>query len=195
MDEPVFDMETCLRRVLQGEEAASRELMDHLYPLVVKVVRAHLPRRTGEEDLCQMIFIKIFTNLQQYSGRVPLEHWVSRIAVNTCLNALKAEQIRPELRWADLSEEEAGVLQALQTNEGELDPGEALASRELVEVILATLNPEDRLIVNLLHIEGHTLAEASQITGWNIALVKVRAFRARLRLKNALNALINEGNP
>ena len=59
---------------------AARELVQRLYPLVLRMVRAHRPQRAAEEDLCQMIFIKIFQKLDQFSGKVPLEHWVSRIA-------------------------------------------------------------------------------------------------------------------
>ena len=63
-----------------------------LYPLVAKLVRAHRPARSAEEDLCQMIFIKIMQKLSQFSGKVPLEHWVSRIAINTCINQIQAEK-------------------------------------------------------------------------------------------------------
>jgi RNA polymerase sigma-70 factor (ECF subfamily) len=194
MLESVFDMEACLTRVRRGDEQAARECMEHLYPLVLKLVRAHLPKRTAEEDMCQMIFIRMFSNLQYFSGKVPVEHWVSRISINTCLNVLKSESIRPEVHWADLSPEEAGVLETLHATQSDLDLSEAIASRELLDTLLAGLNAQDRLIVNLLHIEGHTLAEACQITGWNLALVKVRAFRARQRLKKALHRIMKEGN-
>src|SRR5437016_6340817 len=91
-----FDEEDSLHRIEQGDEVAARELLRHFHPFVLKLVRAHLPRRISEEDLVQMIFIKVFHKLNQYTGRMPLEHWISRIAVNTCLNALKAEKIRPD---------------------------------------------------------------------------------------------------
>ena len=55
---------------------------------------SHRSRRTPEEDVCQMIFIKVFQKLSQFSGNVPLEHWVSRVAVNTCLNQIESEKIR-----------------------------------------------------------------------------------------------------
>src|SRR6202008_2002342 len=99
-----------------------RLLLHHLYPFVIKLVRAHLPRRTSEEDLAQIIFMKIFANLDQYSGLVPLEHWVSRIAINACLNQLRVEKVRPELRWSDLTEEEAFVLQSLAATSEEIHP-------------------------------------------------------------------------
>jgi len=92
-------------RARSGDDDAARELIRQLYPLVAKIVRGYRPRRTAEEDLAQMIFVKVFQNLAQYSGKVPISHWVSRIAVNTCRNQLMAEKARPELRHADLSEE------------------------------------------------------------------------------------------
>jgi len=186
-------MQACVERAKQRDETAARELMQQLYPLVLKLVRGHLPRRTGEEDLCQMIFIKIFQNLEQYSGKVPVEHWVSRIAINTCLNQLQSEKVRPELRWADLSEEEATVLQNLSEKSDAPSIAEAIASREVVDKLLGELQPQDRLVINLMHIEGYSLQEISQITGWNTTLVKVRAFRARQRLKNVFNQLMAEG--
>src|SRR6201984_588031 len=100
-----------VQAALEHDDEAARTLVRQLYPLVAKVVRAHRPRRTAEEDLCQMIFIKVFQKLSQYSGKVPLEHWVSRIAVNTCLSQIEAEKGPPELRHADLSVGEQTVLE------------------------------------------------------------------------------------
>src|ERR1700682_6493963 len=105
---------------LRNDDEAARELVRRLYPLVAKLVRAHRPRRAAEEDLCQMIFIKMFQKLSQFSGTVPLEHWVSRIAINTCLNQVAAEKARPELRRADLSEEQSAVLDNVADSTGEL---------------------------------------------------------------------------
>src|SRR5437764_71270 len=108
-----FDARVLVEAALRHDDEAARELVRHLYPLVAKMVRSHRPRRTSEEDLCQMIFIKMFQNLSKFSGKVPLEHWVSRIAVNTCLNQIASEKARPELRYADLSLEEAEVIEDL----------------------------------------------------------------------------------
>src|SRR5213075_2951886 len=108
--------------VLRQDEDAARELVRSLYPLVAKLVRAHRPARSAEEDLCQMIFIKVMQKLSQFSGKVPLEHWVSRIAINTCLNQIHAQKARPELREADLSEEQAAVVRNLATTAADLAP-------------------------------------------------------------------------
>lgn len=192
MDESSWDAPTCLQRVRSGDEAAARELVQRLSPVVLKIVRAHLPRRTSEDDLVQAIFIKVFTKLDQFSGAVPIEHWVSRIAVNTCINELQRERVRPELRWADLSEDQEEVVRSLAADTEELPASQNLAARELVGKLLERLSPADRLVVTMLHLEGRTVEEIQQRTGWNRTLVKVRAFRARAKLKKYLAILMRE---
>jgi RNA polymerase sigma factor (sigma-70 family) len=183
MEEEAFDIVTCIESVKQGDEAAAATLMEHLYPLVLKLVRSYRARRVQEEDLTQMVFLKVFTRLETYSGKVPLEHWVSRVAVNTCLNQLKAEKVRPELRWADMSEEECHVVETLHKTEAELHPSKSLAAREVVEILMDQLKPKDRLLVQLIHLEEKSIKEVQQITGWSEPVIKVRAFRARQKLK------------
>src|ERR1700739_253230 len=134
MDDPEPD--ALVQAALRHDDEAAPQLVQRLYPLFAKMVRSHRPRRTSEEDLCQMIFIKIFQKLSQFSGKVPLEHWVSRIAVNTCLTQIEAERVRPELRHADLSEEEEAVVKNLATSSSDLAPDNQFASRQLVEHLL-----------------------------------------------------------
>jgi RNA polymerase sigma factor (sigma-70 family) len=187
-DEP-FDLPGCLARVRLRDQVASRQLVEHLYPLVIRIVRSHLPRRVAEEDLAQDIFLKMFTRLAQYQGNVPFPHWVSRIAVTTCIDQLRAQKRRPEFRWADLSENEAEVLSNVMTDERDVTPGDALAARELVHKLLGQLKPDDRLVIQLLDLEQKTIAEISGLTGWNQTLVKVRAFRARRKLQKLFQEL------
>jgi RNA polymerase sigma-70 factor (ECF subfamily) len=183
------DLAWFVSRARRRDEAAARALIDRLFPLVQKIVRSHLPWRTSEEDLVQTVFMKVFTHLDQYEGRVPVEHWVSRIAVNTCLSALKAEKARPELRWADLSEEGQAVVECLVSGT-ETDGGtQAFAARDLVRELLARLKPADRLVLTWLHLEERSVAEVKALTGWSEALVKVRAFRARRKLRKLLSKL------
>ena len=181
-----LDAGALVEAALRNDDEAARELVRRLYPLVAKLARAHRPRRTAEEDLCQMIFIKVFQKLSQFSGKVPLEHWVSRIAVNTCLNQIEAEKARPELRYADLSEEEQAVVENLAASARELAPDERFASRQLVEHLLGLLKPVERLAIDLLYLQGRSVEEIRKITGWSAALIKVRAFRARQKMKDQL---------
>jgi RNA polymerase sigma-70 factor (ECF subfamily) len=183
------DAGALVEAALRHDDNAARELVRRLYPLVAKVVRAHRPRRTSEEDLCQMIFIKVFQKLSQFSGKVPLEHWVSRIAVNTCLTQIESEKVRPELRHADLSEEEEAVVKNLAVSSEELAPDNRLASRQLVEHLFEFLKPVERLIIDLLYLQGRSVEEIHQVTGMGVAAIKVRAFRARQKMKAQLTKL------
>ena len=187
MDDP--DASALVEAALRHDDEAARELVRRLYPLVAKIVGAHRPRRTAEEDLCQMIFIKMFQKLNQFSGKVPLEHWVSRIAVNTCLNQIAAEKVRPELRHADLSEEEQAVVQNLAASSEELAPDRRFASRQLVEHLLDLLKPAERLVIDLLYLQQRSVEEIRQLTGWSASLIKVRAFRARRKMKDQLDKI------
>jgi RNA polymerase sigma-70 factor, ECF subfamily len=134
-----------------------------------------------------MIFIKVFQKLSQFSGKAPLEHWVSRIAINTCINQIQAEKARPELREADLSEEQAAVVRNLAATADDLAPDQSFASRQLVEHLMNALKPAERLVIDLLYLQQQSVEEIRHVTGWSRALVKVRAFRARQKMKQLLS--------
>ena len=127
--------------------------------------------------------MKMFSRLDQYREKVPLEHWVSRIAVTTCYDRLRAQQRRPELRRADLSEEESERIDRVTAEIPNATDAGAFVAREMVERLLERLGPSDRLVITLLDLEQRSVAEISQMTGWNGSLIKVRAFRARRKLR------------
>jgi RNA polymerase sigma-70 factor (ECF subfamily) len=186
-----FDSGSCLKRVLERDQEAARLLVEQLYPQVIRIVRSHLPRRIAEEDLAQEIFVKLFARLEQYEARpdVPFTHWVSRLAVRTCLDALRTEKRRPELRWSDLSQDEAAWLDYLVAESPTEPESGASDAREVLEKLLAQLAPADRLVITLLDLEQRPVKEIAQLTGWSMTLVKVRAFRARRKLRSLAEAL------
>jgi len=193
MAEGEFDLAGCLASVLQHDDEAARALVERLYPQVIRIARGHLPQRTTEQDLAQEIFAKLFSRLQDYEPRqsVPFEHWVSRLAVRTCLDALRAERRRPELRWGDLPEDQAAWLEFMVADESTPPDTDAASAREIVDLLLSQLKPEDRLVITWLDLEQKSVREISQLTGWSSPLVKVRAFRARRKLRK-LAAMFRE---
>jgi DNA-directed RNA polymerase specialized sigma24 family protein len=108
---------------------------------------------------------------------------LSRLAVTTCLDALRAEKRRPEWRWADLQDAEREWLEYFVGEAQAAPPGDALGARETVEKLLAYLSVDDRLVITLLDLEERSIAEISQLTGWGKSMVKIRAFRARRKLR------------
>ena len=184
----------CLARARKGDEKAVLEIFHYMYPHVAKLVQANLPVRESAEDLIQQVCVKVTTHLHQFSGKVPLLHWVSRIAVNTCLNQIRHEKRRPEVRLADLSEDEAAVVQNLAATSSELSVSDQVASRELVDKLLATLKPHDRLLMRLMYLEGRPLEDIAATTGWNKTIIKVRLFRARAQLRKRYSLLMKESS-
>lgn len=189
MQESEPDARVWVGPCLAGDDDAARRLVAALHPTVIRIVRAHLPRRDSEEDIAQEVFMKIFSRLDRYEGKVPLEHWVSRIAVTTCIDRLRAQRRRPEVRWADLSETEVAVLERVRERSEDRQPDEAIAARDLAHRLLATLKPEDRLVLQWIDIEGRSVAEVCERTGWGTSTVKVRAFRARRKMRKSLEAM------
>ena len=188
------EVTACLARARDGDEKAVLEIFHYMYSHVAKLVQSNLPARESAEDLIQQACVKVMANLHQFSGKVPFLHWVSRIAVNTCLNQIRHEKRRPELRLADLGEDEAKVVEQLASAPGELDAGEQFAAKELVEKLLASLKPEDRLLMRMMYLEGHQVDEIAALTGWHSSMIKVRVFRARVQLRRRYSLLMKE-NP
>lgn len=193
--EPRVDDARWLAQIRQGDEDAARALVQRLYPTVVKSIRRHLPRQTSVEDLTQVVFAKIFSKLHQFSGAAPLEHWVSRITVNACISQLSREKVRPELRMSDLTEEEQALVQRLLSTERDLASDRTQEAKELLEKLLTALTSDERLVVTLLHMEERSTLEISSLTGWSISRVKVKAFRARVKMRKLWSRLAQQARP
>ena len=76
----------------------------------------------------------------------------------------------------------------------ELDASDQVASKELVDKLLATLRPADRILMRLMYLEGRQVEEIASLTGWNKSLIKVRAFRARSQLRKRYAVLMKENS-
>jgi RNA polymerase sigma factor (sigma-70 family) len=187
---PAFDPVECLERVLRDDQAAAVQLLEFLHPHVRMIVRANLPRRrSDEQDIIQQILVRVFQKLPTYKGEVPLVNWVARVSYNHCLNVLRAQSIRPEWRMADLSPEQARFLEESRDPQREPSPAEAIAARDLLDLLFAQLKPHERLVIELIEVQDRSVKEVAELTGWTQMAVRVRAFRARQRLNKLYQAL------
>lgn len=188
--ERILDDAALVHRVSRGDEQAATEMVSRLRPAVLKCIRRRMPRWSSEEDLVQTVFAKVFCKLHQFSGTVPLECWVTRIAVNTSLNQLAHEAVRPEWRMSDLTNDQEAMLNNRPTPSA--DPrSEERDAREVIQLLLDHLDPDERLIITLLHIEQRSTAEISKMTGLSISLVKVKAYRTRRKMRRLGRGLID----
>ena len=179
-----------LRAVRRGDQKAARNLVDMLYPLVITIVRTHLPRGEAEEDLCQEVFLKMFTRLKQYSGEKAFSHWVSKIALHTCYDKLRKLNRRKVMSYAELDTDEAHFLfQAESIAPPPTLEGSPGLARDLLDKLLAHLNPRETMIVRLLDLEEKSVNEVCELLDWKASRVRVTAMRARRKLSSLLQEL------
>lgn len=168
-----------IKDVLAGDDKAFVQLV-HRYKRKVFALAARFSRDADElDDICQDIFIKVYENLGKFRNDAPFEHWLARISTRTCYDALRKRKKENLLvPWESIHYEIANCANG-QTEAFE-------QARDLLERGLAGLQPAERLVITLLELEEKSVREIAGMTGWSEANVKVRAFRARQKLKRIL---------
>lgn len=143
------------------------------------------------EDLAQETFVKAWRALDQFDGRAPFDHWLSKIAVRVALDHLRREKRRQnEIGLPELGDD---VLDWLRSGDekSELD---GRAAAELLDLAMRELSPLDRVVITMQEIEGRSVKEICEATGASGVAVRVRALRARGRLRRALEKLMQDEN-
>ena len=177
--------------VLKGEAASFEPLVEKYSPRIFAMARRYARRESEVEDIAQQIWLKAFEHLSSYRAEAPFEHWLMRLAVRTCYDALRAHQRNRETAFSQLTEPEEDWLERFAT-EPDAAQENAEAARLLVERVLEQLSPPARLVITLQEIEGRSVKEIAKLTGWSVSMVKVRAFRARAEMRKRLARLAKE---
>jgi RNA polymerase sigma-70 factor, ECF subfamily len=176
---------------LNGDTASFEPLVQKYSPRVFATVRRYARRESEVEDIAQEIWLKAFHKLGSFRGDAPFEHWLMRLAVRTCYDFLRAHQRNREATFSDLSEPENDWLERFAV-QPESASEQVDAAKQLVARILEQLSPPARLVITLLEIEERSVKEISELTGWSVPLVKVRAFRARAEMRKILARLAKD---
>ena len=171
-----------------GDAALFEELVRRYQSRLFATARRYARREVEVEDIVQQILIRVFQNLDSWRGDAPFEHWIMRIAVRVCYDALRAHQRNREQPITELSPEESDWLENHATipENSSIDSD---AARSLVTRAFEQLAPASRLILTLLEIEDRPVREIAELTGWSVPLVKVRAFRARAEMRRVLSRM------
>ncbi|MGH9760564.1 MAG: RNA polymerase sigma factor [Blastocatellia bacterium] len=182
-----------VRQARGGDERAFEEILRRYSPRVFQIASKFLRERSLVEEIAQDVFLKTYVELGSYKGQGSLEGWISRIATNTCLNFLRKAKNRRESPVGDLTADESGFLENLAA------PGsirnaaaaeQSLLAGDLAQRVLEGLSPEDRLVLMLLDGDEVPVRAIAEITGWSQSNVKVRAMRARRKMRKAVEALL-----
>jgi len=172
-----------VRRVQARDEMAFREVVERYQAKVFSIIYGILRNHNDAEDIAQQVFAKIYFSIQSFDFRSSLLTWIYKITVNECYDYLRKKRVRKLVYESDFSEEDT---QRMQNSETATDPGlpvdTQLAHRDLVVKLLGKLSTEDRSLLLLKEVEGHSVEELSRMTGMNENTIKVKLFRARQKL-------------
>ena len=178
-----------LQRIRAGATDEFAELVRRHQARVFAILHRYERDAQRVEDLAQETFLKAWRALAQFDARAPFEHWISRIAVRTALDHLRREKKhKGNVGFDDLGEDALDWLRD-ENEKSELD---SRSASEVLELALRELSPVDRVVITMQEIEGCTVKEIAAAIGASGIAVRVRAVRARAKLKSALEKIIQK---
>ncbi|NCA83019.1 MAG: sigma-70 family RNA polymerase sigma factor [Opitutae bacterium] len=186
-DEDAFVREA-VRRVLDGDTEAFAAIVNAHQRLIAADLSRRLPPQDVQE-VAQDTFIRAFRALPSYRGEAPLRIWILRIARHAAMDFWRKRYRRRDRLFSDLDDATLLHVEAVRQEEiaGRQTDRDAQASaREWLEAALRRLSPDDRAVITLVELEERSMEDAARRLGCGLSAVKVRAFRARRRLKTIL---------
>lgn len=178
--------EILVKRAKKGDKSAFSELVKRYERYVLNLVYRTLGYSEDAEDIAQETFIKAFTNIKKFKEESKFSTWLSRIAINLCMDKFRAKSSREE-------NIEEGVWLTIPQN-SYYDPEETVERLEIQEKIrkaVASLPTELRVVFVLREFEDLSYEEISKMLNIPIGTVESRLYRARMKLKTLLNDLIS----
>jgi RNA polymerase sigma-70 factor, ECF subfamily len=190
LDHRSTDEAALVRRVQAKDELAFREIVERYQAKVFSIIYGILRNRNDAEDIAQQVFAKIYFSIKNFDFRSSLLTWIYKITVNECYDYLRKKRVRKLVYESDFSSDDN---LRMENSEPATDQAPAvdhrLAQHDLILKLLAKLSEEDRALILLKEVEGHSVEELSEMTGMNENTIKVKLFRARQKLLKAAQRL------
>ena len=181
-----------VRRVQARDEIAFKEIVDRYQSKVFSIIYGILRNHNDAEDIAQQVFAKIYFSISSFDFRSSLLTWVYKITVNECYDYLRKKKVRKLVYESDFGEEETTGMERSEPD-ATRPVDQTLADRDLVLKLLEKVSAEDRTLMLLKEVEGHSVEELAQMTGLNENTIKVKLFRARQKLVKAAQRLTKGG--
>ncbi|MFH1515225.1 MAG: RNA polymerase sigma factor [bacterium] len=179
-----------VKKVVSGDKQTFGTVIDAYTPIVAATVARFADNESDREDLAQEVFIKAYKSLGRYRGTGSFEGWLRKITVQTCLDWLRKKKKKRSMPMSELNEELRNKIETNFPDPEGVNPQrkfEASAAKEILHNALKLLPPDEHLIIVLKELEMKSIREISEITGLSESNVKVKAHRARRKLKEILN--------
>jgi len=184
-----------VRRVLDGDVNAFESVMRRHGVLVLTIVKKHVPEHAVEET-AQEAFVRAYQSLATFKGTGDLGQWLASIAVRTCCDYWRKAYRSREIPLSVLTENHSQWLEEVISQRPEEAPDERepqVEAREVLNWALGKLSAGDRMVLELVYLEELSVQEAAELLGWSKANVKVRSFRARMKLEKILSKVKGQG--
>lgn len=182
------DDDRIIRRILGGEVNAYEFLLNKYKGNVLLIVKRHVPSCEIEE-IAQTVFVRAYQSLPSFRLGTDFRKWISSIAIRSCHDYWRKAYRNREIPISSLAEKHENWLEevmAPSASQAYQDNRLREQTGQLLEWALAQLSSKDRMVTELVYLEGMTGKEAAELLGWSTANVKVRTFRSRRKLQKLL---------
>jgi RNA polymerase sigma-70 factor, ECF subfamily len=166
---------------LGGDGSAFARLVERHQQSVARLMQRFARDRATHESLVQDTFVEAWQSLSSFRGDAPFLHWLRVLGTRVGYRHWRLAARQRPMQGAPPE-----VLDALPAAEDGRPAAHEAA--EIVHALLARVSPRDRLVLTLLHLEGLSVQQIAELTGWSRVMVKVQAHRARRRLAALLPA-------
>lgn len=173
----------CIQQILSGDTERFAQIVDTYKDQIAGVCINMLKDKNLAEEVGQETFIRLFKSLDKYKFQSSLGTYLTRIAINLCLNKLDSIKRRNN-RFR--SQETSDLKIAADIPNQQI----TMENQQLVEMALAGLKPESRSVVVLRMIEGYNVIETSEILGIAEGTVMSKLNRAMKQMKKTLTHYI-----
>lgn len=185
--------EKLVRLAQRGDTVAFEELVarhrDKIYARAFSMVR----NEDDAVDLSQEAWVKAWQRLKQFQGESSYVTWMTRIAINLCLDHLRKVK-RHRAESIEMLEEESGGVER-QMPVVQINPTEGLERGEIrqrIDKALGQLSYEHRTVLILHEFEQLEYKEIAKRMQCSIGTVMSRLFYARRRMANLLASFKRE---
>ncbi len=166
-----------VQECLNGKPRAQKALFDKFAPKMLAVCSRYMKNQSETEDVFQIGMVKVFNKLSDFKGEGPLEGWIRRIMVNSCL-----DQLRKNQRFvADKNLDDVSFL---------IEVKEEISSRLMAEDLIALIQKMPagyRVVFNLYAIEGFSHQEIAERLNISESTSKSQYLRARAYLRQRID--------
>ncbi len=183
---PATSDESLVAEAKLGDRSAFGELWKRHSRTAFTKVYQITKNRADAEDVIQDAWIKAFIHLNTFDGRAKFSTWLTRIAINSALMALRRRRSRPE---ATLESADVETWQIREFADKTTDVEEQYVTRESVERLkqaICRLNPQLRAVIEIQQTKDGQVKEVAELAGISISATKSRLSRARTILRRAL---------